>query len=608
MNKQKSLPRGLSLLSLPEVARTKSPIVLLLHLDSERHFQARSEPIGIEQLGASAQTNSRVTLGRIKKVEDLYFFLPEEIKFPDIIGLSLPLGSLELAEDMFNKLNILKEERSVDPLIIVGGYIPTWMSKDQIDLFLRSHKNTLVVKSGGDNPLIQIIERFKKGDSFTDIPGVTFVNKEGEIETTLPNIEFNSILSPRTTPHVLNDGQTDIGGVVGSRGCDYNACSFCTRPPEDVGSNVIKHWIARDPEVYIKELKALYRFKTETGNRMPIFFPDEEYLVAGDLEPIRQRIILWQEALLREGNKPEGEKELDVMDFETSMRADTVTKIIESGNIEVLRSLVGLGWRRVFLGFESAIPGNYKRWDNLNIPGQLKRYCKGSTSEQQLIGIRHLEKLGVDIELGTIFFDPLLDLGELYENLDFIKINRLVSYAYTPFSELRIQQGSKSIKTMSALLDKIGKPTEIFREYNPSTMSTSYNYFHPLIQKISEVIRSVNEETYKAKRVLKQAMRGGAFSGYKCEENLGLMTLNQLAECDVNFCLSLIDMAVEELNRRGIETTNYDEIAEDFFTLVNSFGILENYRNMRDRIWLDYLESAEGVYIEEIKSYLRVIN
>ncbi|MDH7476029.1 MAG: radical SAM protein [Microgenomates group bacterium] len=611
MTLENSTYTGCTYLALEELG--DQPLrVLLLHLDSEKHFKARSEPIGVEQLACANNEKAQISLGRINQPEQINDFFDGSY-LPDIIGLSLPLGSLELAESVINYIiDQVNQKKLKKPLIVLGGYIPTWYSDDHLSNLLKKYNDKVkivAVRSGGERPLGEIIEREKKNEGFDNIPGVAYIDPETQkLRQTPPNQEFNSILNFSLTDHYLwLPG--DMTGIAGAQGCPHNHCTFCTRPPQDKGKNHC--WQARGPEQYVEDLKRLY-WHIRRNHQVPIkiFFPDEEYISEENIEEIEERIKRWQQVIEEEAKKSIEERQLDIMEFEISVRADTIVKLIHLEKKDILEALKKLGLRRVFIGFESAIPDNFQRWDGLDIPGQLKRYGKGCSPEEQLDGIRILEGLGFDIELGTIFFDPLVDLGELYENFLFLKNKGLIPYAATPFSELRIQEGSNMEKLITTFLKKSGyKPEDFFDgDYDPSTMTKPCRYLHPLVEKIIGVIRSLNENNYQAKRVVKQAARGGAYDQPNGKENLGWETLSRLAEFEIDFILNLILLIKETLEKKGIPLSQYDSLTEEFDNLLREKNLLEKHKEAIREVWESHLQQDQSPAAEELRRILSVIN
>ncbi len=114
-----------------------------------------------------------------------------------------------------------------------------------------------------------------------------------------------------------------------------------------------------------------------------------------------------------------------------SARVDTIFRENErKSNTERLKAydrLKSSGLKGVYLGIESGSKS------------QLKRYCKGSTVKENAEAIRILREIGLNVEVGFIFFDALASLDELWENILFIEKTKLYETNSRLFGSLRIQ-------------------------------------------------------------------------------------------------------------------------------------------------------------------------
>lgn len=128
-------------------------------------------------------------------------------------------------------LKISKIVREYDPKIpiIWGGFHPSILAEQTAE----SPYVDFVVRSYGEKTFVELISALENGDSFDQIKGITFKNKQGEIISTedRPIEDINNFL---TLPYHLVDvprffspelGDKTIG-YVSSRGCP-NHCSFC---------------------------------------------------------------------------------------------------------------------------------------------------------------------------------------------------------------------------------------------------------------------------------------------------------------------------------------------------------------------------------------------
>ena len=99
--------------------------------------------------------------------------------------------------------------------------------------------------------------------------------------------------------------------------------------------------------------------------------------------------------------------------FDASCRAD---QIFREGRDQMwhlqrgylFKHCVEKGLARLFVGVESGAST------------QLLRYNKGSTVAEMVSAIRYLSLLGIQLRFGFIFFDPLMSVQDLIENIEFL--------------------------------------------------------------------------------------------------------------------------------------------------------------------------------------------
>ncbi|RKO67769.1 B12-binding domain-containing radical SAM protein [Desulfofundulus salinus] len=171
--------------------------------------------------------------------------------------------------------------------------------------------------------------------------------------------------------------------ILGSRGC-FGRCTFCYLN-SFYGPGTV--WRGRSPENIVAEIDEVYR---ATGNPS-FYFADANFFGPG--ERGRQR-ALELARLLKQRDFP--------LVFGLECRSSDVDE-------EVFAGLVEAGLRDVFLGVESGAQS------------ALDRFQKGTTVAQNERAITILRRLGLNISLGFINFDPGTTLEEIRENLDFLQ-------------------------------------------------------------------------------------------------------------------------------------------------------------------------------------------
>ncbi|SHJ79168.1 B12-binding domain-containing radical SAM protein [Desulfofundulus thermosubterraneus] len=171
--------------------------------------------------------------------------------------------------------------------------------------------------------------------------------------------------------------------ILGSRGC-FGRCTFCYLNAF-YGPGTV--WRGRNPENIVAEIDEVYK---ATGNPS-FYFADANFFGPG--ERGRHR-ALELARLLKQRDFP--------LVFGLECRSSDVDE-------EVFAGLVEAGLRDVFLGVESGAQS------------ALDRFQKGTTVAQNERAITVLRRLGINIALGFINFDPGTTLEEIRENLNFLQ-------------------------------------------------------------------------------------------------------------------------------------------------------------------------------------------
>lgn len=215
----------------------------------------------------------------------------------------------------------------------------------------------------------------------------------------------------------------------------------------------------RPVEDIIGELRALY----DLGVRAFVFADDE--MLVGTPKDLER----WH--ALAEGVKTIGSD----ISLECSVRSDVIwNKDDKDGGRarrKAFHALVDAGLSHVYIGFESGSPT------------QLRRYNKGEDVETHLRAIEILREEGVLVGGGFIMFDPLMTLGEIEENIAFLRKAELIShsrrdYVGDIFDMLRVQRGARYANMLSER-GLLGDPI-------PQTLFYTYRFEDFQIQHIAE--------------------------------------------------------------------------------------------------------------------------
>ena len=367
---------------------------------------ANAEPLSIEALASAIGSELPAVVVDLQTIGNFQFLreqndLLSEIaanKY-DLIGLSCPQGTYEIALTVLRRIY----ENSHPPYVVLGNALPTSLP----DLFFARFPRVLIVRGWGELAIVKLCRQVIENCIQLElVPGLTYLDKNGTRRD-------NQVVYPEelTIPSRI-EPMRYFTRVEASRGCHYNLCTFCSRPPLAVGQIT---WKRFDNKSIVAQIRRLIATGITTFT-----FTDEDFV----------------------GDDPEGALDLAQrmcefpgLDFALSVRADNVINphaSVEENKLrlQVFQTLRKAGLTLVFIGVESLVAS------------QLHRYGKGISPGHSIAAIRLLETLGIELELGLILFDPLLTLEELRTNLETLEVTGFWRYAGNLFSFLRPQVGT----------------------------------------------------------------------------------------------------------------------------------------------------------------------
>lgn len=405
----------------------------------------------------------------------------------DVVGLSVAQGTHGLALAILDRLYVESDCRSGRPQVVLGNALPTYRPRPYLDRY----PGLVIVRGFGEDALLRLLERAQARPSldatphledFIHIPNLTML-RDGEIYST-------PIDWPR---HYAVPAWVDVKRyfvrVEASRGCHYDVCTFCTRPPRASGQ-------ARWMRYPIDKIAAtVQRLKEEGVERFT--FCDEDFI----------------------GDDPEGCLELAARfesfggapSFSFSTRADNIVNLDDSDEKNAFRRalfarLKSVGLSVVFAGLESFCDA------------QLKRYAKASTAARNIRAVEVLQSLGLTVDAGLIMFDPFMTVDDLQENIDNIDRHDLWKVTSQPLSRLNIQEATP----MQRWAEKEG----LLGSYDENQMTYTYRFGDPQVAQIAEVCEAWRTETDYAYRLLRNAQRMALFDAFPNEVILAAKHLN----------------------------------------------------------------------------------
>lgn len=378
-------------------ARLKLPSVLLVSLFHSDMYPTARLTLGISYLASYLRQRHLATV----KLMDCQFGVQvvdvvEQIfrSQPDILGVSVNFGQFDLMEQLLDTLYD-PTKMSEPPLVILGNILPAMCFQE----ILKVYPRVVICRREGELALAELVRRGRERSRWNQVPGIYYCSDQGRLISTPPRyLPLENLPPPAldTVPALFaHDG---VITAEFSRGCQYNQCSFCPRSHKSSIwrtvpiASMLEHW-----EVFAQVFQ---HFK-----RMPhVFLADEDFVGRENADATVRRITdFLDEAQARNLR----------MTFDASCRADQIFRQdrdtqwhLERGRL-FQRCLKG-GLARLFLGIESGASA------------QLLRYNKGSTVEEMVSAIRYLSLLGVRLRFGFIFFDPLMSVQDVIENIDFL--------------------------------------------------------------------------------------------------------------------------------------------------------------------------------------------
>ena len=496
-----------------ELIRTSN--VLLVDLASPR--RETNEALGVEVIAGAlrkaypGQTNVQIVDTQFgESVESVLEKIKKER--PGILGLSVKIGSYESARKILGVIFSDRFSAEDRPLVVLGNTLSTFAHGK----LLEQYPDIIAVVGEGEVAMTGIVKVFmgvppteRKNIPFVihalqeaKVPQLAFNVNGKKVETLREpvSLEAASMPSRDTLKAVVERG--GIVTIEGSRGCPWGVCTFCAAKHRS------KKWRPFPIEKVIEELKSL-----SSQGVKNVYFVDEDFV-----GPANQ-----QERTITLANKIIEAKKAGTIDpamkFSISTRVAAIYLSGRTGEqnqpfINLFRLLKTAGLDIVFLGIESGSDG------------QLKRFHKGVSAEENAEAVAILGKLGITVEAGFIMFDPYMTLAELKENIDFLERTGLANTSSKVTGALREQAGSafgNSRRDDGAVLDidSLSYPSQ----FKDETVNQIFGYF-----------KSWEDETKDLVYALQGTTRGNASDAEraKAEElliRLRRSNLNFLKAC-----------------------------------------------------------------------------
>jgi anaerobic magnesium-protoporphyrin IX monomethyl ester cyclase len=311
----------------------------------------------------------------------------------------------------------------------------------------------------GDDLIVELAASLSEGGDLSEIEGLTY-RKNGRIRINNPRAlkaDIDQFPFPDRRNRLWAKKAGLAMGIVSSRGCGYNKCTFCYPSVFSSANRSIPGgpWRARSAENVVEEMAVLMK---EHQPEM-ITFVDENFLGCGE-DGIERAFQIGEEILRRKLK----------LNYMFNCRSVDV-------NYDLLKLLKESGLYSLFIGFES---GSQKILDY---------YEKGTTVSKQLKALSIIQSLDIGLVVGYIFFDPISTIDDLRQSLRFyLKLGQSDVSKYS--QRLRVLPGTPIYSKMKRTNTVFGDIWETHYSFSSPQIDTVYalvnGLFHSLLPTLLE--------------------------------------------------------------------------------------------------------------------------
>ncbi len=326
---------------------------------------------------------------------------------PDIIGFSIEIRALQMHET-FEGAYRKKTGAAKLPLIIYGNTVPTYASSYFADNYVTEPGQSMIILGYGEEGIRQVILYKKNQSDISAIPNAVWRDDSGIIRYNPRRYDANIVIHP-PVQFEINTGVSNT--LEASRGCRFN-CTFCSQGPQSKWDPVPIDRVIKNIEILLS--RGVHELE----------FVDNEFF-GGRSDKWIVRAYQITDAIKKLSEK---------YNVKISFRIFTNPLIIarEGANnlemnhkmSELLQYMKSCGLTRLYIGIESASEN------------QRKRYNRRDTIQDIILAIKVVRDLGIALDAGFIMFDPLMDLNDIKENVNFYKSYNLIETNTWPHREL----------------------------------------------------------------------------------------------------------------------------------------------------------------------------
>lgn len=418
------------------------------------------EPMGLMYLAASLrESRRRVTIFdadiEARTIEQTIARIMQEN--PRLVGFSVLQRALPSFELIVNGLR----ERGFGGHITCGGITATLSFPYILDRL--GNNIDSVVLGEGENTITDLAANLLTGADWHGTPGVAYLDRSAGIQVVNRRIDSVDLdLLPFASrdylPFCLE--KTNYATVLGSRGCWWGSCNFCSNNAFERWSGGSR-WRGRSPIKLVDEMQELYEkygvtiMKFNDPNIFGSGVEGRNHVVEFCREIERRRLPF------------------HLMGF---CRGDDIT-----GDPSVIEDLKAGGFERLLVGVESS--------DNET----LRKFHKGETIEGMNRAMDLLHEAQISTVIGFMIFNPYTTLNSLRKDLAFLR--RRGEYP-TLSKAMRVFDGTpiqRELERQGRLLKR--NPFEGYHEYSmPADIAAVYGSMKILFVNCLDRIRAVGQD------------------------------------------------------------------------------------------------------------------
>nr|WP_092068610.1 radical SAM protein [Dendrosporobacter quercicolus]NSL47159.1 B12-binding domain-containing radical SAM protein [Dendrosporobacter quercicolus DSM 1736]SDL78562.1 Radical SAM superfamily enzyme YgiQ, UPF0313 family [Dendrosporobacter quercicolus] len=348
---------------------------------------------------------SHIRIFDVSEIPDA-LVLVEQIK-PDVIGFSLEIRTLKIHE-IFESAYRKKAGTSKAPLILYGNTVPTYASSYFVEKFLREPKQSMVILGYGEESMRQVVLYQRNQCDITAIPNAVWRDEAGCIRHNPRRYDASLVIYPPVQFEV-NPGSSHM--LEASRGCRFN-CTFCAQGPHS-------KW---DP-VPVDRVITNIEFLLSRGVH-ELEFVDNEFF-GGRNDALIARASQITNAIRKLSEKYGVKAAFRIFTNPLIIaKADEQQAGTNQKMKELLHYMKNCGLKRLYIGIEAASEE------------QRKRFNRKDTIQDVILAIQVVRELEIALDAGFIMFDPLMNLQDIKENVNFYKTYNLLEANTWPHRDL----------------------------------------------------------------------------------------------------------------------------------------------------------------------------